>query len=190
MYLKKTAATMNECLTAATPAQVREALFKTLYHTAFPGAASYISRRGGSFEEASELFQEAVVRFYEQRLQQPGLAEGREAAYLGGIVRHLWIKQLNEKQRVQRIGKQVLQVSEKNEEQTAPGRIEQLLNNVGRKCLELLRAFYFEQQKPEEIADNFGFSGKRSATVQKFKCLEKVRNIVKEKNLQYADFTE
>ncbi|MGL5888529.1 MAG: RNA polymerase sigma factor [Bacteroidia bacterium] len=182
---------MNQCLTAeATTVQLREALFTELYITAFPGAASYISRRGGSFEEASELFQEAVVRFYEQRLKQPGLAEGREAAYLGGIVRHLWIKQLSEKQRVQRLGKQELHTTEKPEEQAAPGRIEQLLNTVGRKCLELLRAFYFEQQKPEEIAGSFGFSGKRSATVQKFKCLEKVRNVVKEKKLQYADFIQ
>jgi len=42
----------------------------------------------------------------------------------------------------------------------------------------------------QEIADEYGYSGVRSATVQKFKCLEKVRESVKEKSLVYDDFME
>jgi hypothetical protein len=39
-----------------------------------------------------------------------------------------------------------------------------------------------------EIADAYGYSGVRSATVQKFKCLEKVRETIKQKALTYDDF--
>jgi hypothetical protein len=41
-----------------------------------------------------------------------------------------------------------------------------------------------------DIAGRFGFSGERSATVQKFKCLEKVRDTIKSKSLSYEDFVE
>jgi len=55
--------------------------------------------------------------------------------------------------------------------------------------MRLLNAFYYEKLNMDEIAIRFGFSGKRSATVQKFKCLGKVRQVVRRKSLQYEDFT-
>jgi hypothetical protein len=39
-----------------------------------------------------------------------------------------------------------------------------------------------------QVAETFGFSGVRSATVQKYKCIEKVRETVKQKALTYEDF--
>jgi hypothetical protein len=42
----------------------------------------------------------------------------------------------------------------------------------------------------KELADLFGYAGERSATVQKYKCIEKVRETVKEQSLAYEDFIE
>jgi len=67
-------------------------------------------------------------------------------------------------------------------------RILRLLQAAGRKCMEVLTAFYYEKLDMQELAHRFGFSGTRSATVQKFKCLQKVKQVVKEKSLQYEDF--
>ena len=47
------------------------------------------------------------------------------------------------------------------------------------ECLELLTAFYYEHLPLRDIATKFGFNGTRSATVQKYKCLEKVREKIK-----------
>ena len=49
------------------------------------------------------------------------------------------------------------------------------LQKSGQKCLELLKAFYYDHCSMDHIAGRFGFKGRRSATVQKYKCLEKVR---------------
>jgi hypothetical protein len=54
----------------------------------------------------------------------------------------------------------------------------------------LLKSFYYDKMPMSDIGRSFGFSGERSATVQKFKCLEKVRDTVKSKALQYEDFVE
>jgi predicted DNA-binding protein YlxM (UPF0122 family) len=45
--------------------------------------------------------------------------------------------------------------------------------------MELLKAFYYDHCSMQEVADRFGFNGRRSATVQKYKCLEKVREEIK-----------
>ena len=56
--------------------------------------------------------------------------------------------------------------------------------------MKLLKGFYYDQLPLTDIATAFGFSGVRSATVQKYKCLEKVRETIKQKALQYEDFME
>lgn len=42
----------------------------------------------------------------------------------------------------------------------------------------------------EDLAGRFGYSIVRSATVQKYKCLKKVRDSIKEKSMSYEDFFE
>ncbi|MOA63021.1 hypothetical protein D3C78_1886090 [compost metagenome] len=56
--------------------------------------------------------------------------------------------------------------------------------------MELLSAFYYERMDMKELGERFGFSGARSATAQKFKCLEKVKETVKQKSLRYEDILE
>ena len=64
------------------------------------------------------------------------------------------------------------------------------LQTAGKKCMDLLRSFYYDHLPLQDAATLFGFSGVRSATVQKYKCLEKVRETVKEKALTYEDFLD
>jgi hypothetical protein len=53
-----------------------------------------------------------------------------------------------------------------------------------------LKAFYYDNLPVNTIANLFGYSGERSATVQKYKCMEKVRETIKERSLAYEDFIE
>jgi len=69
-------------------------------------------------------------------------------------------------------------------------RLMYFLETAGKKCMELLKSFYYDQLPLSDIAEQFGFSGTRSATVQKYKCLEKVRETIKQKALAYEDFME
>ena len=56
--------------------------------------------------------------------------------------------------------------------------------------MDILQAFYYQHMPLQEIAEEFGFANARSATVQKHKCLEKVREQVKEKNTSYEEVVE
>lgn len=170
-------------------AKRREQLFISLYKSCFPAVARYVSKMGGSFDEAKDVFQDALLVYYEkQGAGAPELRAGGEA-YLAGIARHLWLRRFRQAGTTSR-WKPSADVAMEEALQPSSARILHYLEQAGQKCMQLLRAFYYDKAGLDDIASEFGFSGTRSATVQKFKCLEKVREKVKEKSLSYADFLE
>lgn len=165
----------------------RQELFIDLYKKAFPVVAKYISRMGGSFDEAKDVFQDALVIYYE-KVTASKEALNNDIAWLIGTAKHLWIKRYRES--VQNISLDNIDLQFNEDENPSNNRLMRFLATAGKKCMELLKGFYYDQLPLAEIADEFGYSGVRSATVQKYKCLEKVRETIKQKALTYDDFME
>ena len=69
-------------------------------------------------------------------------------------------------------------------------RLLQFLEKAGQKCLDLLRAFYYQKTPVKQLAETLGYANEHSASVQKYKCLEKVRHSIQQKSLRYEDFHE
>jgi DNA-directed RNA polymerase specialized sigma24 family protein len=172
-------------------AEDRKALFMELYQKAFPLVARYVSHMGGSFDEAKDIFQDALVIYYEKLAGGPVKLQHSEKAYLLGIAKHLWSRKNKNNQRHTALDDSLNDMAT---EEMAPSssseKLMQLLHTAGQKCMELLQAFYYDKLPLSKIAGTFGFSGVRSATVQKYKCLEKIRDTIKEKSLTYEDFLE
>jgi len=177
----------------------RKAMFTTLYEEGFHGVAQYVARRGGTLEEAEDVFQDALILYYEKMRDGSLELHQRESAYLFGIARYLWNKRYRESMRYTSLDNLMADFeggvegepwAERSEQQVAMKRIVRLLQHAGKRCMRLLTAYYYERLDMDNVASRFGFSGKRSATVQKFKCLQKVKQLVNEKSLQYEDFME
>ena len=166
----------------------REEAVTALYLKAFPAVAKYINRRGGSFDEAKDIFHDALVIYYEKSIETKQVFSGNETAYLIGIAKHLWLKRF--KDNVRNTELEGFDKPVEGNETPAENRILHFLEKAGSKCMQLLKSFYYDQLPLTEIAETFGFSGVRSATVQKYKCLEKVRETIKQKALTYEDFME
>lgn len=170
----------------------RETLFTTLYKKVFPVLSRYVSRMGGSFEEAKDVFQDALIIYYEKIVASNNTASGRDGnAYLFGIAKHLWLQKYRNSSvnvPLDDIGHEIL-----NEDQQPNFVTEKLMHYLeasGQKCMEILKAFYYDKLPVQQLANLFGYTSVRSATVQKYKCLEKVRDHVKQKSLTYEDFLE
>ena len=170
----------------------RKELLMTLYKNAFPSVARYISKMNGSLEEAQDVFQDALVIFFEKMSREELSVEGSAKAYLLGIVRHLWSKRHKLQSKTIRLEDSELSLLTEKDSDKIPlkGKLKKFLETTGKKCMEMLQAFYYEEVPLNQLALRFGFSSVRSATVQKYKCLEKVRNSIKEKSLHYEDFFE
>lgn len=157
---------------------------RKLYLEVFPDVSKYIHKHGGTLEDAREIFQEAIVVFYENALFGKKQI-GSSHRYLFGICRNLWLNHFN-------LATKSASLDHVDPaEEIATDQTEKLityLQKAGEKCMNLLQSFYYEKLNMAELADRFGFASERSATVQKYKCLEKVRDEVKSKSLTYEDF--
>ena len=148
-----------------------------LYRDSFPDVARMVRRKGGTLEEAKDAFHDALLIYMEK--EKAGRLQLRSSpkAYLLGIARICWLRARG----ATITFPESFDVAEP--EDTGMEEMEQSLRSSlarsGKKCLELLKAFYYDHCSMQDIATRFGFNGTRSATVQKYKCLEKVRSEIK-----------
>lgn len=157
-----------------------------LYEDTFPAVAAFVAKMGGSPDDAKDIFHDAMVLFFEKHIipDNPG-------AYILGIAKHLWIRKYHhDKHRVSLDDVERSITIPDEEPMPVSQRLLRLIEISGKTCLELLQAFYYEKLSPQRIAKTFNYSTAHSATVQKFKCLEKLRNAVKQKSLGYEDFVD
>lgn len=169
-------------------AHEREALFRQLYTACFPAVAQYIRSKGGTLEETQDVFQDALLVYYEKSLSDPGAIQSQEG-YVYGAARHLWHRKYRENSRSETLYDHAA-ISDETAPEIADERLMRYLELAGEKCLQLLRAVYYYRTSMSEIAARFGFSGERSAAVQKHKCVEKLRKEIRQRSLTYSDFYE
>jgi len=167
----------------------REQLLMELYQSAFPPVAKYVARLGGSFDDAKDVFQDALIIYYE-KAAAGRLSAQNDKAYLLGIAKHIWFKKFREDNNHLPLHYDFLNIADEANEQVSSNKVLHYLETAGKRCMELLSAFYYHKMPMKDIAVLFGYAGERSVTVQKYKCLEKVRDTVKEQSLSYADFIE
>ncbi|MBT1697293.1 sigma-70 family RNA polymerase sigma factor [Fulvivirgaceae bacterium PWU4] len=174
----------------STPA-AREKFFMCLYESAFPVVGKFVSSRGGTFQDAKDIFQDALVIFYEKTREGNLSVEVSDEAYVLGIAKHLWIRKFNhDKSTVPLDEREAVTLPDHYFPTVESGKLVSFLARAGKRCMELLQAFYYEKRSADQIRNAFGYGSAHSATVQKFKCLEKVRDMVRSKSVTYEDFTE
>ena len=168
-----------------------EKLMMRLYKSAFPQVARYVSKMGGSFDDARDVFQDALMIYYEKAAAGKLELQKGETAYLLGISKFLWLKKFRDgKYDVSLDDFEGIDLPDEAEPQPAAEKLLHYLETAGQKCMQLLSAFYYDKLPMKQIAGLFGYSGERSVTVQKYKCLEKVRETIKQNALQYEDFID
>lgn len=171
-----------------TPA-AREQLFIALYQKAFPAVARYVSKMGGSFDEAKDIFQDALVIYYEKAVTDSIAIKTNERAYLLGTAKYLWFQKYRTDKTQVPLDDFDIEILDESISPSA-NKLMHYLETAGQKCMDVLKAFYYDNLPVKQLAETFGYTSTHSATVQKYKCLEKVRDTVKQRSLSYEDFLE
>jgi DNA-directed RNA polymerase specialized sigma24 family protein len=150
-----------------------------LYRDSFPIFARMVRRMGGNLEQAKDSFHDALLIYLEKESTGRLHLHTSPNAYLLGTAKICWLHSLDKDPTLPfPDGFEPPAPADHDTEQREQTLLKSL-QNAGKKCLELLKAFYYDCRDMEEIAVTFGFNGRRSATVQKYKCLEKVRQEIK-----------
>ena len=165
----------------------RAQLFRRIYEPGFYRVASFVAKNGGTYDDAQDIFQDALVVLC-QHLESNKEIES-ELAYVIGISKKLWYSRVGDRSRTVVIDN-LKQSSNVDSPTINENRLLELLTNTGRKCMDLLVNFYYENAGIKSIMKQFGFASEHSASVQKYKCIEKLRETIKTKSLSYEDFFE
>jgi DNA-directed RNA polymerase specialized sigma24 family protein len=170
----------------------RNTRFRQLYEDCFPAVAVFVSKMNGTLEDAKDIFHDALVIYHEKNSGHTFHVTVSEEAYIVGICKHLWIRKFNADRKKIYLSdfENSISIPEDYFPSVSTTRLMLFLEHTGKKCFELLSAFYYEHLTAKELLARFGYKTEHSASVQKYKCIEKVRETIKQKSLNYEDFLE
>jgi DNA-directed RNA polymerase specialized sigma24 family protein len=163
-------------------------VLERVYQPAFLQVARYISKNGGSFDMARDIFHESLAIYYEQ--YKAGKAIESQINYITGIAKHLWLRHCKRNAQHVALDENLAPAVLPPEPTLNEVRLLWVLERTGKRCMDLLVSFYHEGLSLKKISQQFLFSSEHSASVQKYKCLEKVREVIKTKSIAYEDFFE
>jgi len=162
----------------------KDLALKNLYIKLFPIIKSYIQKNNGTQEDAADIFQDAIVVFYEKvRLDEFQLSSSIRT-YIYSVCRHLWLNKLRAQKKVISLNDEsknitidpvsisILGSKERNDY------LKQLLESIGKDCNKILVLYYFDRLKMKEIARTMNFANDQVAKNKKSSCLKKLKSIV------------
>ena len=113
---------------------------------------SYLKNNGYP-EDARDIFQEAMIVFYEKAISGSFELSCQIKTYLYSVCRRLWLKKLQQLQRYNpaiEIGEEIIPVEEELEEHEKKNEdfilMEHAMDKIGEPCKSLLEAYYFQKK--------------------------------------------
>jgi len=145
---------------------------------------SLILNNSGYPDDARDIFQEAMIVLYQKARSGSFELNSQLKTYLYSVCRRLWLKRLNQMQRISPEVdnlEETVPVEEELERHEQRNRdflvMEQAMNNLGEPCKSLLEAYYMGKKSMVEIAGDFGYTNADNAKNQKYKCLMRLKKI-------------
>ena len=155
-----------------------------VYRENFGLVQNFIVRNNGSYDDARDIFQEAMLVLFEKSKQENFSLTCQLRTYIYSICRRLWLKKLQQANRfgnpVETLAELVPveeEIEQKEKLDADFGHMDVSLKSLGEPCKSLLEAYYFEKKNMVEIAEQFGYTNADNAKNQKYKCLMRLKKI-------------
>lgn len=159
-------------------------IIEIIYKNNFNLILSLVQNNNGTYDDARDIFQEAMITLYEKARTDNFVLTCQIRTYVYSVCRRLWLKRL---QQAGRIGGSIesleemvpveedLELHEKrNVEFTI---MERAMTSLGEPCKSLLEAFYIQKKDMSSIAASFGYTNADNAKNQKYKCLIRLKKL-------------
>ncbi|MBK5280110.1 MAG: sigma-70 family RNA polymerase sigma factor [Bacteroidia bacterium] len=137
----------------------------------------------GTEDEAMDVYQDALVVFWKKARSGNLVMTSKMSTYIYSICQNLWRKELDRKKRLsneQKDGSVSMDMDSPEREKI----IAKCMNQLGETCRKVLMYYYFDEMSMQEIADKLGFANTDTAKTKKYKCKQKLDELVK---TQYSE---
>lgn len=164
-------------------AKAESTSFEYLYKEYYKMAEFFVLKNSGNKADAQDVFQDALVVFYEKTLDESFQLNCQIKTFIYSIVRNLWLKKLRDnkiKTSVNDFEKFVNITDEIDEEENESQlkNVELALQQLGEKCREIIIQFYYYKTKMEVIAQQLEYTNAQTAKAQKYKCMQQLKKLL------------
>lgn len=156
-----------------------------LLYKHFPSIQHMITTSGGDAEEAYDIFQDALMVLIEKINTGTFELTASLKTYLYSVCKYkLYDK--NRKHKALSYTDSVPENTDTEDHEDAGFMyelekkfevIDQVLANLGEKCVDILRRFYHQRESMTIIAESLGYNNVNTAKTQKYKCLERAKKM-------------
>lgn len=161
-------------------------VIKYMYVEYFPVILSYVSKNNGTEEDAADVFQDALVVFYQKSRKKDFVLKCAVKTYLYSVSKNTWLYRLRSRKKEVRMDGDFETIAIQNdsldilEQSEYKNTVSDLMNKLGEKCREILTMVYFERLKMEEIAVRINMSSAQVVRNQKSRCMKKLKSMIEE----------
>ncbi|HQS56615.1 MAG TPA: sigma-70 family RNA polymerase sigma factor [Sediminibacterium sp.] len=157
---------------------------ETIYKDNFNMVQAFVLNNNGSYDDARDIFQEAMIALYEKAQSESFVLTCQIKTYVYSICRRLWLKKL---QQMGRFSNQIdnldetvpveedLEIHEKRNAEFAI--MDRAMKSLGEPCKSLLEGYYVKKMGMQELAEEFGYTNADNAKNQKYKCLMRLKKL-------------
>ncbi|MCF7566910.1 sigma-70 family RNA polymerase sigma factor [Sabulilitoribacter arenilitoris] len=156
----------------------REKAFKKLYRL-YPKIEALILSKGGSKQDASDVFQEALIILNRNLEKSDFKLTSSFYTYLYSVSRFVWkdTQKKFSKQELHNFNDKQIEYFHSVLEEKKYQLAERAFLELGERCRQLLQLFYHKAMSFKDIAKVMQFKSEKIAKNQKYKCLTKVKDI-------------
>jgi RNA polymerase sigma factor (sigma-70 family) len=159
---------------------------------------SFIMGKGGTSQDADDIFQETVVSFIDSVQKDKFRQESGIRTFLISISKNLWYNEIRRKQRAG--NREKLYETDREQEDAGISEVIQnrdlkkqmnsLLDNLVESCRKILELFYYENLSMKEIVTHLHYENEQVVRNKKYKCLQQLTEKIKQNPLAAQQISE
>ena len=159
-----------------------------LYTKNYKMMLNLILKNSGSETEAKDVFQDALIVFWQKVIRKELILTSKISTYLYSVCWNLWRKELDRKKRLSNEEKDgEVKMNLDSVEQAKI--IRACVDSLGETCKRVLAYYYFDGLAMKEIAKKMNFANSDTAKTKKYKCKKELDKLVKSR-YQASDFMD
>lgn len=155
-----------------------ERALEVLYEKYYRMMTQMVIKNSGTEQEAKDIYQEALVVFWQKAVSGNLVLTSKISTYIYSICQNLWRKELDRKKRLSSEEKDSPEFPTHEKEERAK-LINDCISQMGDTCKKVLMYYYFDGMSMQDIADKLGFANTNTAKTKKYKCKQKLDELVK-----------
>ena len=155
-----------------------EQALEVIYQKYYRMMVRLVTSNSGTEQEAKDVYQEAVVVFWQKATSGNLVLTSKMSTYIYSICLNLWRKELDRKSRLSNEEKDGIEYQEQDKAERARI-IHEIIDKLDDTCKKVLTYYYFDGMSMKEIAEKVGFANTDTTKTKKYKCKKKLDELIR-----------